>query len=306
MKPKSRRQFNKAILGTAAALPFLGSKNTAAAEKKFPISVFSKHLQFLDYERMADTAAEIGFDGVDLTVRPKGHVLPQNVVRDLPRAVKAVEKAGLGVAMITTRIDNAADKSTHLILKTASDLGIRYYRMGYLRYDKELSPQQNLQAFSRVFTELNELNETYGLTGCYQNHSGMYFGAPLWDLWMVLKALPSDRIGSQYDIRHATVEGATAWPLGLDLLENYIHTIVIKDFYWQKRGSEWRIKNCPVGDGMVDFKSYFETLGKKAINVPVSLHFEYPLAEEIDDPKTRRRKTMEMMGKDLSALRSLV
>jgi hypothetical protein len=33
---------------------------------------------------MAKAATEIGFDGVDLTVRPKGHVLPDNVEKDLP------------------------------------------------------------------------------------------------------------------------------------------------------------------------------------------------------------------------------
>ncbi len=41
-------------------------------QKPFPLSIFSKQLQWLDYDEMARVAAEIGFDGVDLTVRPRG------------------------------------------------------------------------------------------------------------------------------------------------------------------------------------------------------------------------------------------
>jgi len=42
----------------------------------FKISIFSKHLQWLDYKEMANVLSEVGFDGADLTVRPGGHVLP--------------------------------------------------------------------------------------------------------------------------------------------------------------------------------------------------------------------------------------
>ena len=38
----------------------------------FKISIFSKHLQWLDYKDMAKVLADLGFDGVDLTVRPPG------------------------------------------------------------------------------------------------------------------------------------------------------------------------------------------------------------------------------------------
>ena len=33
---------------------------------------------------MAEVVAENGFDGADLTVRPGGQVLPENVEKDLP------------------------------------------------------------------------------------------------------------------------------------------------------------------------------------------------------------------------------
>ena len=47
--------------------------------------MFSKHLAPLSIERAADVIRELGFDGVDLTVRPAGHVLPEDVTAGLPR-----------------------------------------------------------------------------------------------------------------------------------------------------------------------------------------------------------------------------
>ncbi len=109
------------------------------------IHVFSKHLQWLDYEAMAETAAAAGFDGVDLTVRPGGHVLPEHVQDDLPRAVAAVRKAGLSVDMMTTAIDDARDAQTKSILKTASALEIKYYRLAWIDYDDALGIIENLE-----------------------------------------------------------------------------------------------------------------------------------------------------------------
>jgi L-ribulose-5-phosphate 3-epimerase len=42
---------------------------TAVADR-LKINIFSKHLQFLNYYDLAEAAAEMGFDGIDLTVRP--------------------------------------------------------------------------------------------------------------------------------------------------------------------------------------------------------------------------------------------
>src|SRR5688500_11411352 len=93
----SRRNFLKNSLLTASLLPLADANLFAMppANKKLKVHIFSKHLQFLDYSSMAEAAAELGFDGVDLTLRPKGHVTPERVMEDLPKAAEALTKAGL-------------------------------------------------------------------------------------------------------------------------------------------------------------------------------------------------------------------
>ncbi|MBK7711736.1 MAG: sugar phosphate isomerase/epimerase [Bacteroidales bacterium] len=178
----------------------------------FKISIFSKHLQWLDYKEMAKAVADIGFDGVDLTVRPQGHVLPERVEEDLPKAVEAMEKAGKKVYMLTTAVINADDPVSEKILRTASSLGIRHYRTGYGYYDKKKSAEESISIVNAQLEKLARLNEKYSISGEYQNHSGdygsgIYFGGPVWDLITALKRINSPFLGSQYDIYHATVEG---------------------------------------------------------------------------------------------------
>ncbi len=278
---QSRRNFIKKSAAGAAALGMAGpvlAGEMLNPETKRPIHVFTKCLQFLSYEEMAEVLAEHGFAGADLTVRPGGQVLPENVEGDLPKVLKALRNAGVDSFMVTTSINNPDDAFTRPILKTMAGLGIRYYRTGYLDYDHSKSIPENLENHKITFEKLEKLNREYGVTGNYQNHSGRRVGGPVWDLYELLKDRDPEFIGVQYDIRHATVEGGVSWPLGLRLLAPWIRTTDIKDFIWEKNEKgEWKIKNVPLGEGMVDFKTYFELYKNLEIEGPVSIHYEYDL-----------------------------
>jgi sugar phosphate isomerase/epimerase len=144
------------------------------------------------------------------------------------------------------------------------------------------------------------------LTGAYQNHAGKSMGAPIWDLFQILKDNPSNYIGSQYDIRHAIVEGANSWELGLELIKPFIKTIVIKDFKWGETKDGWKPVNTPLGEGMVNFDRYFSLLKTYGINVPVSLHLEYDLggAEHgKSEISISKKEIFNKMKKDLTFIK---
>ncbi|HKH63760.1 MAG TPA: sugar phosphate isomerase/epimerase family protein [Flavitalea sp.] len=278
---QTRRGFLKKSILTGALFPLvhadlfaITTSNTAARLK---IHIFSKHLQFLNYRDMANAVAELGFDGIDLTVRPKGHVLPERVEDDLPKAIDAIRKVGLVSSMMVTAVDDATDPTHKKVLDVAAKLGIRYYRMNWFSYPEGESMPASIQTFQQKVKEISQLNKELGLTGCYQNHAGRLVGASLWELWQLLKEADKQHMGIQYDIRHAVVEGGTSWQNGLRLIHPHIKTLAIKDFNWEKKNGKWDIQDTPIGEGMVDFKTYFKLLKQYQINVPVSLHLEYPL-----------------------------
>ena len=98
---------------SAVAKPLSTQKPSSPSDTEvFKISIFSKHLQWLNYAEMAQVAAQIGFDGIDITVRPSGHVLPERVAEDLPKAVNAIRQAGMNVYMITTAITGVTEGVT--------------------------------------------------------------------------------------------------------------------------------------------------------------------------------------------------
>ncbi|HEX6891415.1 MAG TPA: TIM barrel protein [Chryseolinea sp.] len=317
----NRREFilNSLLISTGiSALSYVPGSAFPATEpsavtvpdnENFKISIFSKHLQWLNYSEMAQVAAQMGFDGVDITVRPGGHVLPERVAEDLPKAVEAVRKAGMDVYMITTAVTDADDRFTDSILKTASALGIRHYRMGWLKYNSQKNIEDNLLDIELQLSKLAAVNKKYSIFGEYQNHSGEYFGAPIWDLYTVLKRINSEWLASQYDIFHATVEGANAWPIGLKLIKPYIKSIDIKDFQWSKKDGKWIAEVVPLGEGLVDYKSYLNSIKLYGIDVPISMHYEYSLggAEHGNSSLTiDRTDVIKSMQTDLNVFKGML
>ena len=307
----SRREFTKLAAMGMAAIPLLSFQNgfintISTSSDELNVHLFSKHLQFLDYNEMSAAAAEMGFDGRDLTVRPKGHVLPEEVVENLPKAVEAMKKYGLAPKMMSTNVWDAHNTVEKTVLETASTLGFTNYRTAWLKYPEDTPIQQSQVLFGKQAKDLEILNEKLGLIGGYQNNSGMNVGAPIWDLVPILEATNGQFMGSQYDIRHAVIEGGESWELGLRRIQPYINSIVLKDVKWGIVNGKWEPINVPLGEGMVDFNRYFSLLKKYNINVPVSLHVEYDLggAEKGNTKITiDKKEVFTRIKKDLQFIR---
>ncbi len=255
-------------------IPYFAS--TSTGDPKFYL--FSKHLQFLNYAEMAKATADLGFYGLDLTVRKGGHVEPSRVQEELPKAVEIMQKAGLQSEVMATDVTNAEDVIHRQVLTTASRLGIKFYRLGYLDYVPELSQPARLAKLNQQMHSLAAFNQSLRLTGAYQNHSGKRIGAQIWELHHLLKDIPKEHLGVQYDIRHAMVEGGESWENGLQLIAEQINCLVLKDYYWAKNNAGlWEVVNVPLGQGMVDFKYFFQLIKKSGLHVPMIIHCEYDL-----------------------------
>ena len=135
------------------------------------ITLFSKHLHWLDIADMACTTADIGFDGVDLTIRPNGHVTPEKVEEDLPKAAEYCKQAGIEIVMLSAAISNISQPFTEKILKTAASLGIKHYRMDWYYYNPGISIEQNYADFKARMKDLAAVNEHYGIKGSYHREA---------------------------------------------------------------------------------------------------------------------------------------
>ena len=314
MTTHSRREFVKlSALGALATVPIISTASTLFQptffdDSKLDVSIFSKHLQFLDYKTTGQMAAEMGFSGVDLTVRPNGHVLPELVKTDLPKAIKAIKAGGSSCKMITTSIESIDNPVDIDIIKTASSLGLQFYRTNWFKYKEELSMYESLDFYKNEINKLGGVNQELGIVGVYQNHDGRHVGSSFWEIEALLKSVNSESFGAQYDIRHAMVEGGNSWQNGFELLKSKIKVIVLKDYRWEKVNGKWESLNVPIGQGMVDFTTYFKLLKKYQLKPPVSLHLEYDLGGAEKGNKTitvDKKVVFDAMKKDLAAIQKL-
>lgn len=314
MTSNNRRDFIKKTALGFGAMSFFGYSNDFFAlqsntlSKDLSVHIFSKHLQFLDYKTTGEMAAEMGFSGVDLTVRPKGHVLPELVKTDLPKAIADIKSGGSHCEMITTSIESVDNQFDVDIIKTAALNGIKYYRTNWFEYLQDKPLEASIEIYKNQIKELSHLNAEHNIIGCYQNHAGVKVGASFWEIKAILELANTNYFGTQYDIRHAMAEGGHSWVNGLNILQKHIKVIVLKDFKWGKVNGQWKAINVPIGEGMVDFDKYFKLLKKYKLNPPVSLHLEYDLggAEKGSSKISVDKKVVfDAMKRDLNTIQKL-
>jgi sugar phosphate isomerase/epimerase len=295
----TRRQFIETVAAAgalAAVRPPLAAAH-AAPGFRGTLCFFSKHLPRLDARGLARALKPLGFGGVDLTVRPGGHVDPKRVAADLPAFVTGIRDGGLAVPMITTGLTSAADPAARPTLQTAAALGIPFLKPGYYQYKFE-DARKERDAAGEQFRSLAGLAVGTGVRLGYHNHAG-YIGGNVWDVAGIIDGLDPKTVGYYFDVRHAVVEGGDGgWRTAFSLAAPRLFMIALKDFYWEKTATGWRQQNCPMGAGMVNWKAYFALLAKADFHGPVSLHLEYEVPGATD--AEQEANTIAAATKDLA------
>ncbi|HOL72734.1 MAG TPA: sugar phosphate isomerase/epimerase family protein [Bryobacteraceae bacterium] len=267
----TRREFITAAAASAAI----------AAQAKPALCIFSKHLANLNYDELGKTARQLGFDGVDLTVRTKAHVLPERAAQDMPRAVEAIRSHGLSVPMITTELVDASHPTARPILATAARLKVPYFKPGYYYY-RGRDVETVLEETRRRLAGLAALAQEYGIQAGVHNHSGDYVGEAVWDIRELIRGMDPKWIGYYLDPCHATIEGGLAgWQVSLNLVMPRLKMVALKDFYWAKKDGKWIVQWCPMGEGMVNWPKVFAALASARFAGPLSLHVEYHADDEL-------------------------
>ncbi len=241
--------------------------------------MFSKRLAELGIEEVGEAVSRLGLDGVDLTVRPSGHILPEEANLRLPVAVSTLRSYGLEVPMITTSITEAEDPYAADIFAAAGDCGVRYIKLGYWRYEGFGNAYRQLSEVREKLMGIQKLAAENGVTAAVHIHSGDYMTATPGIVSRLLEGFDPDQVAAYIDPGHMVIEGGrSGWKLGMDLLSYAIRVVAVKDFGWQCDPTEpkkWRAVLLPLSEGMVPWREVFRYLREISFDGPVSLHSEY-------------------------------
>ena len=244
------------------------------------VVMFSKHLQEYSVEDAGKAAKAIGFDGLDLTVRPGGHVSPEEVEEALPRAVDTLDRIGMAVPMLTTAITDV-DPHAEAIFWTAKKLGIRFLKLGYWRYPGFGRLREAMDDARAALERLEPLALETSVTACLHIHSADFLTASPHVVAELLKGLNAKALGAYADPGHMTLEGGrSGWKIGLDALKDRVQIVSVKSFGWFRHESEdgkvrWEDKLVPLREGIVRWEEVFECLRAMRFNGIVSFHSEY-------------------------------
>lgn len=256
--------------------------------------MFSKKLGSLSMVQLGETVSELGMDGVDLTVRPGGHIEPKDVSTELPKAIEVLQSFDLSVPMITTGITDPDDPASENILSTAADCGVSYAKLGYWKYEGFGSLERQIQEMRMDLSGIERMAKDLGITAAVHIHSGDYLTATGCLAHRILEGFDPVALGAYIDPGHMVVEGGkSGWELGMDLLAPLTRMVAVKDFVWVKevgRDKSWKVKHAPLREGMVPWPEVFENLADISFDGPVSFHSEYGdlsvdeiIAQTVDD-----------------------
>lgn len=268
-----RRDFIQQSAALAACLTVAGSASAALApvDERFQFCAFTKFMQSLSFDALADAVVDCGFSGVEAPVRNGGHFPMAEAADKLPQLVETLGERDVKITVLCTDVLRADQPHAEQCLRTAAGLGIKYYRMGFYSYDLKRSVLEQLAEIRPAIKDLVALNRELGLRAVYQNHSGAdMVGAAVWDFFDTIRDVPPEQVSLAYDIRHATIEAGLAWPAVFNAVQAHIGAVFVKDFQWKGNYAE----HVPLGEGRVE-RRFFDTLKATSFAGPVSMHVEY-------------------------------
>jgi sugar phosphate isomerase/epimerase len=279
-----RRQALKTLAAAAAAHlaaaqqpPPQAGNPQAQNQRRTPlVIVFSQNLIQIEYPELGDIVKQMGFDGVDLTVRPGGHVEPRLANVDLVRAFEVMDGEGLAVPVITTALTTPADRTAVPVIALAGMSGARLFRPGSWPYGNTTNIMARVGEVQRDFAGLLNIGRQYNIAGAFHNQVGDNVGAAVWDAQRIIEPLDPAWAGFYFDPCNATAEGGGGWEIALRLALPRLKAVTIQDFFWEKRNGRWQMTKCPLGEGMVDWPKFFQMLAQAHFEGPITLEIAYP------------------------------
>ncbi len=278
-----RRDFIRAAVETGIATAVSGSlaEESAVPNSRPKVCVYTEQFQSLSISDVCQVFKQMGVDGLDVTVRPGGHIEPNAAKTELPQAAQIARDHGLEIMMLTTGI-TAADRNAEEILATCQRLGIDRIKMGYYSAGKFGELAKRLDAVRRRLDEVVKLAEKYDVRPCVHVHSGESVPSNGFMLYQLIRDMPPERIGAYLDSHHMVLTGgAGGWRQAIDLLAPWVSLVALKNFQWErlerdeKGQQKWRTNYCRLEDGVAPIPEFVSTIQQAGYRGFYTLHTEY-------------------------------
>lgn len=246
----------------------------------------SKFFHTLSVPELGEKARALGFDGLDVNVRPGHPVHPENVEAALPQAVKVWQEQGLCCPLATTPVSciNPREPEVESLYAGCAAAGVPRVKIGFFPFKPGDDYWALVHAARRALEEFARLGQRHGVQTVYQVHSGPVLGSNCAGLMHLLHDFDPQWVGAYPDLGHMILDGED-YPMGLAMVQDYLSIVAVKDAYHapQPVGSEppFVPRFVKLGDGAVNWRRALAALKALDYDGTFSVHTEYGFDESI-------------------------
>ncbi|MGA3018168.1 MAG: sugar phosphate isomerase/epimerase [Bryobacteraceae bacterium] len=279
--PLTRRQAMAATAAMAAGAARLAAQSRGAGAmlpRVTPaVCLYSRVLIEIGQVDLPMVIGGLGFDGVDLSVEPGGHVPPEKAANYLMPALEGFTGRGIDVPMITTALTSLEDKDAENLLGLSSYIKVPFFRPGHWKFTGSPAIEMQLGLVQRQIAGLAQLARATNMAMGIHNFVDGAEGAAVPDIARVIRPIDPHLVGYCFDAGYATAQGGpNGFAAALELALPRLKMVAVRDFEWDREGGGVpRMVACPLGEGVVDWPKFFAALAKARFAGPVSLHIDY-------------------------------
>ncbi len=246
----------------------------------------SKFFADLSVEQLGEKAIELGYDGIDICIRPGHPIHLDNAIQALPKAVKVWQAQNLVCPLATAAVDMTDPDTPEAdrLYAACAEAGIPRLKIGFWKFNEGDDYWQVLDAAHAKLKGFVKFSEKHGVQTCYQIHSGPCIGSNCAGLMHLIKSFDPRYVGAYTDFGHLALDGED-WAMGLAMIRDYLSVVGIKDAFYvpQPVGHIPPYIPCFVklGEGCVNWHRCLGLLCELGFDGPLTVHTEYCFDESI-------------------------
>jgi sugar phosphate isomerase/epimerase len=257
--------------------------------KQFTFSVFTKSWK-LPLPELGKFIHGLGFDAIELPVRPGYQVEPGNVEKGLPEAAKKLAEHGVKIASVAGPVDEPTFAGCAAAGVPVIRVMVGIGPEGYMATEA---------ATQKQYDSLLPLAKKYGVTIGVQNHCDRFVCNAMGLRHLTEKYDPK-QVGIVWDPAHNALNGEDP-DIALDMVSSHLRMVNLKNAYWKRTTgpeapcAKWQHYWTTGPDGLANWLRVAAELKARNYAGPICLTAEYADAEATD----------RLIAEDLAFARSL-
>jgi len=265
---------------------------------------FTKFLAGLSAKEVGETTKRLGFDGLDLAVRAKQCVTPENVATALPEAMRIWSDMGLSVPLVSmeTRTTDVRDAAVRQLYQACAKANVRAIKIGYWKWTAGQPYWPMVETIRSDLKEFEKMGRDFGVRTLIHTHSGGNHGCNASAAMLLVRGFDPKSVGVYLDPGHLAICGEPV-EMALAIARDYLAMIAVKNCRYVTAVAggmtTWKSEWCQLDEGLVNWPRTIELLKQIKYEGPLSIHGEYSGPEN-------REVIGEKVAKDMAFLKKYV